>query len=147
MPEHRPRSGWTAGWPFAITPPSIDQVHSAPGERAMTGRVLAALPLLILVAGCVNEPRSQFVRPTGYTQTSMPRSLNPIQRDPKNEATEKRVLAVGQKVIDANPQAGVRPVFMTFGAPHPEIFHRGGGTQPWNIFLSAGLVGRCRTDA
>jgi hypothetical protein len=113
----------------------------------MTGRVLAALPLLFVVAGCVNEPRSQFLRPAGYTQTNLPPSGVPVQRDPKNEASEKRVLAVSHKVIETNPQAGLRPLFATFGADKPEIFHRGGGAQPWHVFISAGLVEKCKTDA
>jgi hypothetical protein len=113
----------------------------------MTGRVLAALPLLIVVVGCVNEPRSQLVNSTGFTQTSMPRSAPPVQRDPKNEAMERRVLAVSGKIIETNPQAGMRPWFITFGAPHLEIFHRGGGTQPWQVFISAQLAQQCKTDA
>ena len=113
----------------------------------MTGRVLAALPLLILVVGCDTEPRSQLVRPNGFAPTMMSRAPVPIQHDPRNEAAEKRVLAIAQKIIDANPQAGMRPLFIVCGVPHPEIFHRGGGTQAWHVYISAGLVGQCKSDA
>jgi hypothetical protein len=113
----------------------------------MTGRVLAALPLLLVVAGCVNEPRSQLVNSSGYVQTSMTPPRLPTQSVPVNEATARRVLLVAQRLVDANQQAGVRPVFLTFGLPHPEIFHRGGGIQPWHVHVSSGLVQSCATDA
>jgi hypothetical protein len=112
----------------------------------MTLRVLAALPLL-LGFGCVDESRPLLVAPG----ESVPQGR--LSRSPKinlgsevDPATTKRVLAVGGKLIDANPQAGIRPMFITVGAPHPEIFHKGGGTRHYQIFVSEGLVKRCQSD-
>jgi hypothetical protein len=114
----------------------------------MTIRVKAALPLLLAVAGCVEEQRGLLVQPGGPlpTTTSLRPTL-PGPRVPENEATARRVLATGRKVIDANPQAGVRPLFITVGLPHPEIFHNGGGTSGYNVVVSEGLVKQCKTEA
>jgi hypothetical protein len=54
-----------------------------------------------------------------------------------------RVDFIGRKVLAANPEAGLRPLFATHGSPQPEIFHQ--GTKVVNITDS--LVKQCQTDA
>ena len=61
---------------------------------------------------------------------------------PGTEETASRVLAVGQKIVVANPQIGLRPTFATVAAPHPEIFHHGGPFEGMQVFISEGLVNR-----
>jgi hypothetical protein len=114
----------------------------------MTIRVRAALPLLLAVAGCVQEQRGLLVPPGAPmpTNTSL-RPAMPGPRVPQSEASARRVLAVGRKVIDSNPQAGLRPGFITVGLPHPEVSHTGGGTSGYSVVVSEALVKQCKTDA
>src|SRR4051794_9073420 len=94
----------------------------------MTGRILAAwLPLSLLVAGCLDENRSLMVNAGPSGEPVVARSLNNVQRAPATEEAGKRVICVGQKVVAANPQVGLRPALCTAGTPDPEIFHRGTG--------------------
>jgi len=113
----------------------------------MTIRVTAALPLLLAAVGCIEEPRALLVTPSGQSmpKTTLRTSLfGP--RVPPHEAVARRVLSVGQKLIDANPQTGVRPLFVTVGLKHPEICHSGGGTRGYQVAVSQGLVEQCKTD-
>jgi hypothetical protein len=114
----------------------------------MTLRALAAwLPLSLLAAGCLDEHRSLMVTAGPSGEPVVARSLNPVQRAPATEEAGKRVITVGQKVVAANPQLGLRPAFCTAGLPDPEIFHRGtGGLEGCQVVISEGLVRRCATD-
>jgi hypothetical protein len=115
----------------------------------MTIRVLAALPLLAFGVGCVEDnQRALLVRPDGTplsTTTFRPSFSGP--RVPEHHASARRLFAVGRKLIDANPQAGLRPAFVPVGFPHPEIFHTGGGLSGYQITVSDGLINACKTDA
>jgi hypothetical protein len=53
-----------------------------------------------------------------------------------------RVESVGQKLLAANPQTNLRPVFRTIGSPQPEIFHVG----TVEVDVTEGLVNQCRSD-
>jgi hypothetical protein len=110
--------------------------------------VAAAAPLWLLVAGCVEEQRTRLVSPNGVSEPVVARSLSRTGVAPATEAAARRVVAVGAAVVVANPQLGLRPVFITTGAPQLEIFHKGtgalGGCQ---VVLSEGLVRRCSGDA
>lgn len=53
-----------------------------------------------------------------------------------------RVNGVGWKLVAANPQLGVKPMFATIGSPQPELFHKGTTL----ICITDGLVKRCKTD-
>ena len=114
----------------------------------MTSRVKAALPLLLAAAGCLQQDRGLLVPPGApMPKTTSMRPTMPGPRVPENEATARRVLAVSRKLIDANPQAGLRPLFITAGSPHPEIFHDGGGMNGYHVVVSEGLVNQCKTEA
>jgi predicted Zn-dependent protease len=108
----------------------------------MTSRVWALG--LLLFAGCVEGPPSNFLVPEHapgvFAWDSLPRTPT---LPPGTEETARRVAAIGQQVVLANPQIGLRPRFATFGAPQAEIFHRGGR----EIWISEGLANRCTTDA
>jgi hypothetical protein len=114
----------------------------------MTGRVLAAwVPLSLLAAGCLSESRSFMVTSGPSGEPVVARSLNPVQAAPATEEAGKRVIAVGMKIISANPQLGLRPAFCTAGTSQPEIFHRGtGGLEGCQVVVSEGMVRRCTTD-
>ncbi len=112
-------------------------------------RSLGSLPLLLL-AGCLplqtldpslgpQETPLVPARPFGgpAQQTAAKPSFTPASGE-----MALRVDLVGRKVLAANPSVGVRPLFATLGAPHPEIFHQ--GTQV--IHVTEGLVKRCKND-
>ncbi len=111
----------------------------------MKVRTLAAL--MLGLTGCVSEPHSRLVSPEGSMQTALSRAIKDVPQAPAAEATAKRVLAVGQKVVAANQQAGLRPIFVTVGTAEPEIFHKGGGDRGWQVFLTEGLVNACKSEA
>jgi hypothetical protein len=105
------------------------------------------VPLWLLIAGCIEEQRTRLVPPASGTEAVVARSFNRAGEAPATEATAKRVNAVGRVVVTANPQTGLRPVFITIGAPKPEIFHRGtGALSGCQIIVSEGLVSRCAND-
>jgi hypothetical protein len=53
-----------------------------------------------------------------------------------------RVDGLGRKLLAANPQVGIRPLFTTGGDPKPEIFHKGTA----EIIITTGLVNQCKTE-
>lgn len=98
-------------------------------------------PLVLLTTGCLDDQRARLL-PTA----NQPPAPRPTRAAPGTETTAKRVLSVGQQLIAANPQIGLRPAFVTLGVPHAEIFHRGGPVDSWQVFVSEGLVKRCADD-
>src|SRR4051794_12648603 len=82
--------------------------------------------VLLAVSGCIlDEPDRPLVVPA-TTIGSTPRALpTHLTSAPATEATARRVIAVGQQLIDANPQIGMRPLFSTMGVAQVELFHRG----------------------
>lgn len=98
--------------------------------------VCLALPLLLAGAGCL--PQDTMLVP-----------LNPFATDPAptpvaaaspaaNEAAT-RVGLVGQKLVAANSQLKVHPLFRTLAVPQAEVFHRGTG----EVLITEGLVRQC----
>jgi hypothetical protein len=61
---------------------------------------------------------------------------------PATAEAATRVTTLGQKIVKANPQLGLHPLFITVGAPHHEIFHQG----TTSITITEGLVKQCNTD-
>jgi hypothetical protein len=102
------------------------------------------------LAGCVAEDKPLLVSPISVDAnrpTAPTRAY--VVRAPATEATEERVLSVAQRVLEANPKLGARPVFTTVGVPQPELFHRGpaeGVVQGSQVYISEGLVQRCRNE-
>lgn len=60
----------------------------------------------------------------------------------KYTAACARVDEVSKFILKQNPFPGIEPVVQTFGVKDPILFHRGTG----ELFLSEGLVERCKTD-
>jgi hypothetical protein len=114
----------------------------------MTRRVLAvSAPLWLLVVGCIDANRPYLVSGNAASAPARACALSDAQRAPATEEAAKRVIVVGQRVVLANPQMGLRPVFCTMGTPDPEIFHRGtGGLDGCQVMISEGLIRRCPTD-
>jgi hypothetical protein len=111
------------------------------------------LPLLaaaaILGAGCTAEqlPRNPWLDARTPDLPGNPHTSDaPVvtQTDhmvskPSSPETSMRVCAVGNRILDANKQIGIRPLFMTVGLAKPEIGHQGTTV----IEISEALVNAC----
>jgi hypothetical protein len=107
----------------------------------MIRRVAALFLLVTVLTGCFSgEGRQTLVsNPFGDSVRGQPTK---VQHAPATEATALRVANLGQKVLQANPQLGLHPMFTTIGAPQEEIFHRETG----EVLISEGLVKKCQND-
>jgi len=106
-----------------------------PGMRVL-------LPI-VLAAGCVSpgsETPLVSANPFGTPPAVGPRTAASYAPAPTELAA--RVDLLGRRIVAANPQAGVQPVFRTIGAPQAEIFHNGTA----EIDITSGLVQQCTTD-
>jgi hypothetical protein len=101
--------------------------------------------LCLLLAGCVPGEQGKLLvsNPFGQSpEVQQYRAMSPPS-SPQGEKAAKRVLCVGQQVVQANPEMGLRPLFATIGgAAQPEIFHRG----QTEIIVTEGLVKECVSD-
>jgi hypothetical protein len=61
---------------------------------------------------------------------------------PASEETGKRVGLIGEKLLAANRQTAIHPVFQTIGSADVEVFHQGAT----NLYVTEGLVRQCKTD-
>ena len=111
---------------------------------------LALMPILGL-AGCFGMQTERESLPLVH---SAPSAVSPtmqperrISSAPAMKASSERVLQVGQRLILANPQIGLRPLFVTVGVTHPEIFHKGGSLGGCQVVVSEGIVSQCPSDA
>ena len=93
------------------------------------------LPLLLLSAGCLDAEKSR----QGLNNVAVDTAKYPAA--PPEVAA--RVDQVGRQLVGATPFLGIEPTFHVIGHPEPEICHPDSG----GIFISAGLVERCRSDA
>jgi hypothetical protein len=115
----------------------------------MTRRAgLLPVSLIVACAGCASTwpwsdsplgtiPDHQFApgAPTTPTPT--------LARAPATEAVARRVNDLGQRLLAANAELPVRPMFLGIGSPDPQIFHR----DTTAIYVSDGLANKCTTDA
>jgi hypothetical protein len=110
-------------------------------------RVLVLFGLAAL-AGCMNLPSLNTSGPTQqvanhpFNSDQPPATVRKASFAPASPETAFRVDRVGQQLIAANAQAGVRPFFGTVGAPATEVFHV--GTQA--VYITEGLAKQCKTD-
>jgi hypothetical protein len=97
----------------------------------------------LLLAGCVERDAHSLLvpgEPPGkLVAMQYPREL---EVTPASKEISEGVARVGQKVIAANREIGLRPHFMTIAADTEEIFHRG-RTQ---ILITDGLARRCTSE-
>jgi hypothetical protein len=117
----------------------------------MMRSVLPRLLPLLALGGCLPlqliDPASE---PTEVAQVpaspfAAPGAAPPVTRaayHPGSADVAMQVDAVGRKVVAANPQLGVKPLFALIGAPQPEVFHQ--GTQL--VYVTEGLVKLCKTE-
>jgi hypothetical protein len=100
--------------------------------------LLLALPLALAGVGCLDGQSGRLVPPNFFApQTPQVSSL------PASKEAATRVALVGQKIVAANPQLALRPIFATIGDTQPGILHRGTS----EITITEGLVRQCGTEA
>lgn len=101
-------------------------------------------PVVLLIAvGCFpEETHTQLVPTNPFPNSPIIQPPKQVTSSPASEEAAKRVGLVGQKILLANPQLSIRPLFRTIGAPHQEIFHQGLD----QLFITEGLVKRCSTE-
>jgi hypothetical protein len=130
---------WTAARAEAIVPAS----HSLQKGIAMTRFVWLLSPLVL--AGCFFDEQSVVPVPSNpFGQAPIVQGGRVITASaPASFAEAKRVDTVGYGILVANPQLNFRPLFMTVGAPDPEIFHRGTAS----VVITEGLAKQCQTNA
>lgn len=98
---------------------------------------------LLAVAGCLpDESSTQLVPSNPFHSSPIVQTPRQVSPSPASAEAATRVGMVGQKVVTANPQLGLRPLFRTIGAPHAEVFHLG-TTQ---VCITEGLVKQCTTE-
>jgi hypothetical protein len=99
------------------------------------------LPLLLAAVGCLPQDYSLTALVSSNPFSSDPPAPPPAQVNypPANGEAATRVGLVGQKIVAANSQAGVRPLFRTVSAPQAEVFHCGTA----EVIITEGLVKQC----
>ena len=100
----------------------------------------------LITSGCAEDFRSRVVQdgPLPVLPShNQDRAVYPL---PGTEVVAKRVLQVGGQIVQANPEIGIRPMFITLGSPKPELFHKGGLLDGYQIIISEGMVKLCTTD-
>jgi hypothetical protein len=116
----------------------------------------SCLPLFVVVAlsaGCSSRTLEEFLGtghgttlvPPGSAGETQPAPAQPPSRSsfgPADGATALRVDMIGRKILSANSQAGLQPLFLTLGSPRPEIFHRG----VTELHITDGLVRQCASE-
>jgi len=110
----------------------------------MSRCTLPIVPLLIFIfAGCVfEESKTELVPPSPFGFAPATPAVTPVSFAAATVSSAARVDSLGCKIIAANRQLGIKPLFRTIGAPDPEIFHRG----TTEVIVTEGLVKRCTSD-
>jgi hypothetical protein len=96
---------------------------------------------LLLAAGCLHEDKLTVVQPG----TGRPVEQVQLGHAPATEEAATRVATLGRKVVQANPQLGVRPAFLCLGVPQPVLFHRL-ERDGCTVYVSEGLVRQCPSE-
>jgi hypothetical protein len=103
----------------------------------------ALLPLALAFDGCFTQETTTALVPANpFPTANATAARTRVAFSPASLEAATRVDTLGRKLIDANPQAGLRPMFRTIGAPQPEIFHNG----TFEVDITEGLVKQCKTD-
>jgi hypothetical protein len=97
----------------------------------------------LAACGCLPEKDSLPLVATSPFGSPPPVAMpTKVSHAPASEQAATRVLQVGQKILAANKEAGLRPMLLTIGSPTPEVFHRGTSA----LFVTEGLTNLCQTE-
>lgn len=100
--------------------------------------------VLLAAAGCLtSKDQTLQTVPPGMSGPSAIKGLvKTPQLSPASKEEAIRIDMVGQKLMAANRQAGLRPMFTAIGVPTSELFHRGTDA----LFVTEGLTKKCATE-
>jgi len=116
--------------------------------RLITLRLIPQVLLILSAGGCdvwqkqfaadqkstAQVPGNPFGIPPQMTSKA---GLTPAEGD-----VAWRVDFVGRKLLAANPNIGLKPLFATIKSPQAEIFHQGNRI----VYVTDGLVNRCKNE-
>ncbi|HEV3203476.1 MAG TPA: hypothetical protein VGY77_03790 [Gemmataceae bacterium] len=99
------------------------------------------LPVLAGI-GCLFDESTSIVPANPFPANPVVPGRAQANFAPANTEVAARVDSVGRKIVAANKQTGIRPLFRTIGSPQPEIFHIGTS----EIDITEGLAAQCKTE-
>jgi hypothetical protein len=115
-------------------------------RRAALG-LAAGLVCLTGPTGCTDrnflDREWSLSRTLGWEPDNRVKTPDPSKYPQPNLQVAERVEGVGRRIVAQNTFTGLDPLFHTLGVKEPLLFHRGAG----ELFVSEGLVVRCKTDA
>jgi hypothetical protein len=127
------------------------QFQARRGEATMLRSIWPRLLPLLALGGCLplqvidpaSEPKEVAQVPSNPF-TVPPAAPPPTRVAYKSGAADTAMLvdAIGRKIVAANPQLGLKPLFGLIGSQEPEVFHQ--GTKL--IYVTEGLVKQCKTE-
>src|SRR5436853_6032419 len=99
---------------------------------------------LLAVAGClpVKDQPLATVHPGMPGPSAIKGPVKAPQLSPASKEEAIRIDIVGQKLLAANRQTGLHPMFTTIGVPTAELFHRGTDA----LFVTEGLTKKCPSE-
>ncbi len=106
-------------------------------------RFLCLVLVLGGAVGCVSGEKTETVPSNPFGNGAPVEPARNASFAPAPSEISARVDQVGRKILAANPQIGVKPLFATIGSPSPEVFHQG----TTMVFITMGLVQQCKTEA
>jgi hypothetical protein len=108
--------------------------------RRRVGSIAFGVCLLLL--GCVPSEDAQTLVSNPFGQPPNVQ-LNKPSYTPAEKEVALRVGSVGKKIVEANPQLALQPMFITIGSPEQfELFHKG----LKEIYITEGLVNKCANE-
>jgi hypothetical protein len=104
---------------------------------------LTLFVLISAMAGCLDQQTSTSLVPDGsLSGVNQPVTAKHVAYAKVIGDIATHVNEVGQQVLLANPQIGIKPLIHVFGDERPEVFHRGTS----EIGITVGLAKACKTD-
>jgi hypothetical protein len=115
-------------------------------RRAALG-LAAGLACVTGPTGCTDrnflDREWSLSRTLGWEPDNRVKTPDPSKYPRPDLQVAERVENMGRRIVAQNTFTGLDPLFHTLGVKEPLLFHRGTG----QLFVSEGLVDRCKTDA
>jgi hypothetical protein len=99
---------------------------------------------LAFLVGCAGNDKLSVASP-GLFGNASTAGKPQVAHAPATEAVALRVVNLGQKIVTANPQMGLRPTFECVGVPQPVLCHTL-QKDACVVYVSEGLVARCPSE-
>ncbi len=102
---------------------------------------------LLVLGGCFSLPnregeKTALVSNNPFGVEAPPAAKTRASYTPASSELSERVDMVGKKVLKANPQIGLQPLFATMYSETLEIFH----VDTRVIYVTKGVVDKCKTE-